>query len=135
MLIPWQRKESVRPIRRQLERPRLIPIVEQLENRVLPAWTAVGPAPQLNGALDLAGNNNYSQPVTGRINALAVGQDDAGHPALFLGKASGGLWRSIDFVTNGTANNNPTWTPLMDFAGLRGAPDGHGDILPARRVG
>jgi hypothetical protein len=48
-----------------------------------------------------------------------VGQDNAGHPALFLGAAGGGVWRSTNFVnTDGTPNNNPTFTPLMDFAGL-----------------
>jgi hypothetical protein len=51
--------------------------------------------------------------MTGRVTALAFGQDNSGTPAMFLGAASGGVWRSTDFM-----NAQPTWTPLTDFAGL-----------------
>jgi hypothetical protein len=120
MLMSRKRKESARPVRRQKARARIALTVEQLETRILPAWTAIGPAPQLVGQRDLA--HVLSEDVSGRITALAVGQDNAGHPALFLGAAGGGVWRSTDFVNgNGTANNNPTYTPLMDFVGLNGA--------------
>jgi hypothetical protein len=116
MLTSWKRNKSARPTRQPKSRASIFLTLEQLETRVLPAWTAIGPAPQLDGQQDL--NGAWSQNVTERITALAVGEDNAGHPALFLGVA-GGVWRSTDFVNgNGTANNNPTWTLLVDFAGL-----------------
>jgi hypothetical protein len=120
MLISWKWKKSVGSVRRKKAPASIVLAVEQLETRILPAWTPIGPAPQLLGQQDL--NSSWSENVTGRITALAVGQDNAGHPALFLGAAGGGVWRSSDFVNqDGTANNNPTWTALMDFEGLNGA--------------
>jgi hypothetical protein len=86
---------------------RVILELEEYEKRIVPSWTPAGPAPQLQGERDLAGN--WNQDVTGRITALAIGQY-GDEPALFLGAASGGVWRSTDFATT----DHPTWTPLTD---------------------
>ncbi|HEY3269052.1 MAG TPA: FG-GAP-like repeat-containing protein [Armatimonadota bacterium] len=76
---------------------------------VLPAaaapWQQFGPSPQ----------NNGDQKVSGRVSALAYSPnyDGAGTPALYVGAASGGVWRSSNFT-----GSTPTWTPLTDNLGL-----------------
>lgn len=87
--------------------------LERLEDRVVPAWSALGPAPQLNAVADFQGA--FSEAVTGRITALAIGQDAAGQTAIFAGAAAGGIWRSTDFT-----GNFPTWSPRTDFVGAPG---------------
>lgn len=64
-------------------------------------WTEIGPAPIPNGQ-----TVSVSTPVSGRVISIAV------HPTnpdiVFVGAASGGLYRSTDGGT--------TWTTLMDDA-------------------
>jgi hypothetical protein len=76
--------------------------VEELEPRVLLAWTAIGPQPELD---------THQQPVTGRVSALAVSVNvgPGGGSDLLLGTASGGIWRTTDI-----ASNTPNWTPVSD---------------------
>src|SRR6185312_13086945 len=57
-------------------------------------WTAIGPAPALNG----------STRVSGRITAIAI--DPQNTSLIYAGAADGGVWKS----TNGGTN----WTPLTD---------------------
>ncbi|MBI2806398.1 MAG: hypothetical protein HYX68_15570 [Planctomycetes bacterium] len=85
--------------------------LEILEDRTLLAWNPIGPAPLLGATAGIANSN--PEAVTGRVTALAVGQNNVGNPAMFLGSAAGGVWRSTDFTTA-----NPTWTPLTDFVGV-----------------
>ena len=93
-------------------RARLVRLeLEQLEERRLLAWNPIGPAPLLNSIAGISNRN--PEAVTGRVTALAVGQDNAGTTAMFLGAAGGGVWRSTDFTTG-----SPTWTPLTDFVGV-----------------
>src|SRR4051794_8227816 len=94
------------------QRRRAIPRIEQLESRLTPSWTAIGPSPQLNGYYNF--DRVFNESTTGRISALAFGQDNSGNPALFLGAGGGGIWRSTDFGTS-----NPTWVSLTDFAALQ----------------
>ena len=75
---------------------RVILELEEYEKRIVPSWTPAGPAPQLQGERDLAGT--WNQNTTGRITALAIGQY-GDEPALFVGAAGGGVWRSTDFTT------------------------------------
>jgi hypothetical protein len=89
-------------------------VVEVLEDRVLLAWAPIGPAPLLNSTYDSAGV--ATEAVTGHITALEFGQDNGGTPALFLGSASGRVWRSTNF-----AAAQPTWTPLT----IHLQPGGH----------
>ncbi|MFI5458491.1 MAG: proprotein convertase P-domain-containing protein [Isosphaerales bacterium] len=62
-------------------------------------WTAVGPAP-------IAGR-------TGRIGGLAIDPSDPSGNTVYVGGASGGIWKTTDFLT--TSSNGPTYIPLTDF--------------------
>jgi hypothetical protein len=115
---------SSRPARPRTNSTRLE--LEELEGRRLLAWSPIGPAPLLNSQSDLTGAVN--EAVTGRVTAVAIGQTNAGQPALFLGAAAGGIWRSTDFT-----GANPTWTPLTDLVG-RTVPVGP-DIDPVTGLG
>ena len=82
-------------------------VLEELEARSLLStsipldpvnWTALGPAPLLNG------QTPGSQPVSGRISALAADPNDAN--VLYLAAAGGGVWKTTDAGAD--------WTPLTD---------------------
>jgi hypothetical protein len=73
-------------------------LVEQLEDRTLLSWTALGPAQIGNG--QTPGNQN----VTGRIAALA--QSATNSSTIYAGTSGGGVWR--------TANGGTNWTQLTD---------------------
>ena len=83
------------------------PQLEELECRCVlsgtsllcdPSWISLGPAPILDG--QTAG----SQPVSGRISAIAADPRDAG--TIYLAAAGGGVWKTTD------AGNY--WTALTD---------------------
>ena len=63
-------------------------------------WTAVGPASINNGA------------ASGRVTGLAVDPSDPSGNTVFVGGASGGVWKTNNFLT--TDPEGPTWTPLLD---------------------
>ena len=65
-----------------------------------PTWTAIGPAPIPNG------QTTPTNPVSGRVTAIAVDPTDAN--VVYVGTANGGVWRS--------KNGGTSWTPLMDDA-------------------
>lgn len=93
---------------------RFVPWADVLEDRTLPAsWMPVGPAPMLNDLVQETGGafGSNNQNFSGRVSALAVtsDRDGQGHPALYVGSASGGLWRSTDFLST-----NPTYVSLTD---------------------
>jgi len=64
-------------------------------------WTAVGPA-----AIGSAGNS-------GRIGGLAVDPSDASGNTVYVAGASGGIWKTTNFLT--TDAKGPTYIPLTDF--------------------
>jgi len=64
-------------------------------------WTAVGPA-----SINSNGNS-------GRIGGLAVDPSDPSGNTVYVGGASGGVWKTTDFLT--TDSRGPTYTPLTDF--------------------
>src|SRR3954471_3708887 len=65
--------------------------LESLEDRCTPAWTAVGPAPQLQPSPPY-----NTGPVTGRVSAVAITNTHIQQaPTLFLGAAGGGVWKSV----------------------------------------
>src|SRR6185312_130844 len=66
-------------------------------------WTAVGPAPE-----------QYGIAQSARTNAIAVDPSDPSGNTVYIGAASGGLWKTTDFLT--TNANGPTWLPLGDGA-------------------
>jgi subtilisin-like proprotein convertase family protein len=73
-------------------------------------WTAVGPA-DINssggGPESVAGGNS------GRIGGLAVDPSDPTGNTVYVAGASGGVWKTNDFLT--TAPQGPTYIPLTDF--------------------
>jgi subtilisin-like proprotein convertase family protein len=66
-------------------------------------WTAVGPA-SISGPL---GN------ASGRIGGLAIDPSDPSGNTVYVAGASGGIWKSTDFLTTNPAG--PTYIPLTDF--------------------
>ena len=98
-------KQSVRrsgraASRRPGNRHRVRPCLEVFEDRcLLAAWTAVGPAPQVdpNGLFGWTGGT-----VAGRVTSLAVSSQ-----GLLMGTAGGGIWL-------GSPITSPTWAPVTD---------------------
>jgi photosystem II stability/assembly factor-like uncharacterized protein len=66
-------------------------------------WAPVGPAPLITNAPPHPPNPAWS-PVSGRVSALAVHPQDP--QILYLGSASGGVWKSVDGGTG--------WAPITD---------------------
>jgi len=62
-------------------------------------WTAVGPA-AITGA-------------SGQVSAMAVDPSDPSGNTVYVAGASGGIWKTTDFLT--TSPNGPTYIPLTDF--------------------
>jgi subtilisin-like proprotein convertase family protein len=63
-------------------------------------WTPVGPAP-------IAGSR------TARVTGIAVDPSDPSGNTVFVGGASGGVWKTTNFLTQDPAG--PNWVPLTDF--------------------
>jgi hypothetical protein len=65
-------------------------------------WSAVGPAPQVNGNV----------AFSGRVTGIATTPDfyGTGRPAMFLATDGGGVWRSAEF-----ADRVPIWHPVTDL--------------------
>ena len=68
------------------------------------AWTAVGPA-AINGA-------------SGQIGGIAVDPSDPSGNTVYVAGASGGIWKTTDFLT--TSPNGPTYVPLTNFGPTNG---------------
>jgi subtilisin-like proprotein convertase family protein len=64
-------------------------------------WTSVGPA-SINGG-----------GGSGRIGGLAVDPSDPSGNTVYVGGASGGIWKSTNFLT--ASPQGPTYIPLTDF--------------------
>jgi photosystem II stability/assembly factor-like uncharacterized protein len=88
-------------LEREEERLRAINSQEELS---APSWTALGPAPIGTG--QTFGSPKVS--VSGRVNVLALdpGYNGTSNQTVYIGAATGGVWRST--------NNGSTWTPLFD---------------------
>ena len=63
------------------------------------AWSPVGDA-----------SSNFE---TGEVTAIATDPSDASGNTVYVGGASGGVWKTTDFLT--TNPNGPTWIPLTNF--------------------
>jgi photosystem II stability/assembly factor-like uncharacterized protein len=81
-------------------------------------FAAVGPAPEMDDGV----------AMSGRVNVIAISPsyDGAGTPAMFLGTAGGGIWRSTNFRAAA-----PTWTPLTDKLPLPSARKPGGQFVGA----
>ena len=67
-------------------------------------WSPVGASP----------TNPNGVGNTGRASALAVDSSDPSGNTVYVGGASGGIWRTTDFLTQKAGG--PTWVPLLDFS-------------------
>jgi subtilisin-like proprotein convertase family protein len=64
-------------------------------------WTPIGPA-----SID-------NDTRAGRVGAVAVDPSDPSGNTVYIGGASGGVWKTTNFLT--TDPDGPTWLPLTDF--------------------
>ncbi|QDU19299.1 FG-GAP-like repeat-containing protein [Urbifossiella limnaea] len=65
------------------------------------AWTPVGPASANEGA------------NAGRANAVVADPSDPSGNTVYVGGASGGVWKTTNFLTSDI--DGPQWVPLTDF--------------------
>jgi large repetitive protein len=74
-------------------------------------WTAVGPASTIQTGVTngYSGNNGYA----GQIGGIAVDPSDPSGNTVYVAGASGGVWKTSDFLTNDP--KGPTYIPLTDF--------------------
>ena len=73
-------------------------------------WTSVGPA-----SID-SGSGTFSG--AGRLSAIAIDPSDPSGNTVFVAGASGGVWKTTDFLT--TSPIGPTYVPLTDFGPTMG---------------
>ena len=74
-------------------------------------WTAVGPA-SIGGTGGTTGpEGGGGGGSSGRIGGIAVDPSDPSGNTVFIGGASGGIWKSTNFLSTA----GPTWIPLTDF--------------------
>jgi hypothetical protein len=97
--------------------------VEELEQKILPStWMPFGAATQAApNSVTGMGPANQVQNVSGRVAAIAVSNnyDGQNHKAVFVGTASGGIWRTTDVNNDGVIADSPTWTPVARKSGCQ----------------
>jgi Bacterial Ig-like domain len=69
-------------------------------------WTAVGPA-------GVTTSDNGTGTFAGTLSTIAVDPADPSGNTVYVGSASGGIWKTTDFLTTSPAG--PTYQPLTDF--------------------
>jgi hypothetical protein len=96
--------EDVRNLRAKYQRP-VESNIDIFLSRPLPDicnWTPMGPAPEVQNAKGLFPAHS------GRIRSIAISPDgDLDTRTVFIGTASGGIWRS--------RNSGDTWEPVSDY--------------------
>jgi subtilisin-like proprotein convertase family protein len=85
-------------------------------------WTAVGPA-----GIGSQGSNLNGQ-TAGQVSSITVDPSDPSGNTVYAGGASGGIWRTTNFLT--TNPTGPTWVPLTDFGADFTANVGSIAIIP-----
>ncbi len=95
-------------------------------------WTSLGPSPILSNISGSASANFDYGPVIGRVTSLFVDPSDATGNTVYLGGATGGLWKS----TNGASAvpNSVTWSPLLGgqptlSVGAMGIQPGNSNVI------
>jgi hypothetical protein len=86
-----------------------------------PPWNFLGPAPTATAAFNNLTQQNYG-PAVGRVTAVAVDQGDTTGNTVYIGGASGGLWKTTNAVSatrtcdsaTGVCTANVGWTALTD---------------------
>ena len=85
-------------------------------------WTALGPS-----GIGAAGEDLNGQ-TAGRVTAVAVDPSDPSGNTVYAAGASGGVWKTTDFLTN--SPSGPTWVPLTDFGSDFAADVGSITVIP-----
>ncbi len=75
-------------------------------------WTSVGPA-SIGGGGGSSGNENSAGARSGRVTGLAIDPSDPSGNTVYVAGASGGIWKSTNFLTTNPAG--PTYIPLTNF--------------------
>ena len=96
--------------------------VQSISNTTIPygsVWTPLGPAP----AATSSDNVQDYGPAVGRITSVVVDQGDTSGNTVYIGGASGGVWKSTNAAAPGRTCNPSTgacsattvnWAPLTD---------------------
>ncbi len=86
-----------------------------------PPWNFLGPAPTATVAANDSNNQQNYGPAIGRVTAVVVDQGDPTGNTVYIGGASGGLWKTSNAVSaaracdgKGVCTAPVTWTPLTD---------------------
>ena len=80
-------------------------------------WTAIGPAPELGSQ-------------SGPVGAIAVDPSDSTGNTVYAAGASGGIWKTYDFLT--TDPGGPNWIPLTDLGPLNSLNIGTLTTIPSK---
>jgi hypothetical protein len=75
-------------------------------------WSALGPSPILSNPSGSSTADYDYGPVIGRVTSLFVDPSDATGNTVYLGGATGGLWRTSDAAS--TTPSGVTWSALLD---------------------
>ena len=75
-------------------------------------WSLLGPSPILSNISGSASADYDYGPVVGRVTSLFVDPADATGNTVYLGGATGGLWRSTNAAA--VTPSAVTWSPLLD---------------------
>ena len=104
---------------RNKNKNRYVASLEELESRLAPAapidanWVDLGPQPQQGMVSRVVRDVSSPTNASGRVTSMAFSQNIAAagpaQSALFVGTASGGIWRSSNWNTF-----NPTWRQVSD---------------------
>ena len=82
------------------------------------AWTSVGPA----------ATSGTGTSGAGEVSAIAVDPSDPSGNTVYAAGASGGIWKTTDFLT--TSPGGPTWIPLTNFGPSSGINIGAITVFP-----
>lgn len=69
-------------------------------------WTAVGPSGNTI-------NPDFNGDNAGSVSAIAVDPSDPSGNTVYIGAASGGIWKTANYLTSDSSG--PTWIPLTDL--------------------
>ena len=97
--------------------------MEATDTQASSIWTPIGPT-----GLDGAPQGIAGADRSGQVGAIAVDPSDPTGNTVYLGGATGGVWKTTNFLT--TDPEGPTWIPLTDFGPDAGRNVGAITVFP-----
>ena len=82
--------------------------MEATDTQASSVWTPLGPTGLDGAPQGIAGSDR-----SGQVGALAIDPSDPTGNTVYIGGASGGVWKTTNFLT--ADPEGPTWVPLTDF--------------------